>query len=126
MPINYDEMQQTEDRAFIIRGETFQIPHIHPNVMTRLQEIEAKLDSVETHEQVLAIVEERLVLLLDDSNGSVERWQKLRADEANPVSYGEIMDISRRAVEMITGLPTMQPAPSVAGRGKTASSSKGE
>ncbi len=124
MPRNYDEMAQAEDRSFIIRGEKFTITRGSPELVGRVEALqkefaESKADDYET---VVKFLEDRLLMLIDDQNGAAARWQKLRETES--LSYGEIMDVSVWAVEVITGLPTMPPAPSQGGRGKTAGSSK--
>jgi hypothetical protein len=126
MPRNYDEMRAAEDHTFIIRGESFTINRMRPEVMGEIEALEKDFTESEktTYQDVVNFAESRLKLLLDDQNGAVDRWDALRAKEEDPVTYGEIMDLSRWAVETITGLPTMPPAPSAPGRGKTAASSK--
>jgi hypothetical protein len=124
MPRNYDEIREQEDRTFIIRGETFTLRRCRPEALGEIVEIEKKFEKAKTFQEVADINEERLIFLINDQNGAVERWQKIRADEENPVTYGEITDLSRWAVEQITGLPTMQASPSQGGPGTTAASSK--
>ena len=124
MPRNYDEMRDQQDLTFVIRGETFKLRRCRPEAFGQIEEIEKKFADATTFEEISAINEERLMLLLDDGNGAIARWEKLRQSEDDPVTYGEITDISRWAVEEITGLPTMQPSPSEGGRGRTAASSK--
>jgi hypothetical protein len=124
MPRNYDEMRDAEDRSFIIRGETFTLRRLKPEAMGRITEIEEKFANATTFEEVTAINEERLMLFIDDANGAADRWAALRAKEDDPITYGEITDLSQWVVSQVTGLPTMPPSPSEAGRGKTAASSK--
>ncbi len=117
-------MAAAEDRSFVMRGETFTITRGSPELVGRVEELQKKFASSEAegYEDVIEFIEARLLMLIDDQNGAVDRWKALRAKEQ--ISYGEIMDASLWAVEVITGLPTTQPAPSPAGPGKTGISSK--
>ena len=124
MPRNYDEIREQEDRTFIIRGETFTLRRCRPEALAAVVDIEKKFEKAKTFQDVAEIHEERLVFMINDQNGAVERWNKIRADEDDPVTYAELTDLSTWAVEQITGLPTMQATPSGAGPGKTAASSK--
>ncbi len=124
MPRNYDEIAAAEDRSFIIRGEKFTITRGSPELVGKVEELQKKFaaSDAEGYEDVIEFIEARLLMLIDDQNGAQARWKKLRETES--ISYGEIMDASLWAVEVITGLPTMPPAPSPGGGGKTAASSK--
>lgn len=125
MPINFDELAAQEDRDFIIRGEQFTLQHVRPEVMDEIDGLEEEYLKIEDpkYSDIVKLAESRLRLMLDDGNGQVERWEELRARKDNPVTYGEIMALSRRALEIVSGVPTMPSEASTAGDGKTAESS---
>lgn len=124
MPRNYDQARDSEDHSFVIRGETFTLKRARPEDLAALIDAEEARTGKEKFSDAFAFAETRLLSLLDDSNGAVDRWQKIRADEANPVTFGEVMDLSNWAVTELTRLPTMQPSPSAAGPANTARTSK--
>ncbi len=128
MPRNYDQMRDAQDRSFTISGETFTVRRCSLQTMGELVQIEKDFAAAEdlTYLDIAEFAQKRLRMLIDDQNGAVSRWEALVADESNPVEYGEIVDASKWAVELVTGFPTMPPSPSVVGRGKTAASSKAE
>ncbi len=126
MPRNYDEMRQAEDRSFVMRGETFTLRRVPPEILTDLVEMENALGESATYADLVKFAEERLLMLIDDQNGATARWQAIRANADDPVTYGELMDVSRWAVTEITGLPTMPPSPSQPGATTRGSSSKGK
>jgi hypothetical protein len=107
---------------FVIGGETFKMKYVRPEVLAAWEDEEV----VQKSEDALKQMDERIKLFLDDSNGALERWDKLRARSDNPVSMGQINDLLLWMVEVQSGRPTIPPSPSVTGRGKTAASSKAE
>jgi hypothetical protein len=125
--IDFDEARKNEDRDFVIRGQTFTIQRVRPEVMNEIEQLDRAFLEVEepTYSDVVTLAENRLCLLIDDHNGAVDRWRELRAREEDPVEYGEIMAISRKAFELVSGLPTMPPVASTGGDGTTDSSSTG-
>lgn len=127
MPRNYDQMRDGEDHSFVIRGETFKLKRVRPAVLDQIDALQKEFvaSEADSYADVVAFSEKRLLLLIDDSNGALPRWKVLRDRDDDPVTYGEIMDVSRWAFEEVTGLPTMPPAPSQPGRGSTAPTSKG-
>jgi hypothetical protein len=134
MPRNYDEMRDAEDRTFVMRDELFTIKRCRPEVIGEFTVMEKEYqenlknlpDDDPVYPTIIAFAEKRLLLLIDDQNGAVSKWEALRDDPDNPITYGEIMDVSTWALELITGLPTMPPSPSAPGRGKAVASSKAE
>ncbi len=124
MPRNYDEIRDAEDRSFVIRGETFTLRRVRPEILTDLVEMENALGESATYADLVKFAEERLLLLIDDNNGAAARWQTIRENPDDPVTYGELMDVSRWAVTEIKGLPTMPPSPSQPGAKTSGSSSK--
>lgn len=126
MPINFDEIREKEDRAFIIRGETFTFQHVRPETMDEVDKLENEYIALKEpkYSDLVKMAEDRLILLIDDGNGQVEKWRELRAQTADPIDYGEIMAISRHGLEVISGIPTLPSTNSGVGDGKTAASSK--
>lgn len=126
MPLDLDALALQEDRGIIVRGETFTIPRHRPEVLDAIDALEKEYLAIEdtpSYPDVLAFVEGRLRLLLDDGNGQVEKYDALRTREENAIEYGEIISMSRAALEMVTRLPTQPPGPSQSGPGKTDTSS---
>ena len=111
---NYDEMRSTEEEeTFVIRGETFKLKRVRPEVMDELLTIENEFLAKEdkTYSDIVAAGEAKLLLLLDESDDAINRWKALRERAEDPVTYREIMDISKWAFEVVSGFPTMQVAP---------------
>jgi hypothetical protein len=126
MPIDFDQIQKEEDRSFIIRGETFVIQKVRPEVMDEIDRLEDEYLAIEEphYSDIVKLADQRIKLMIDDRNGQVERWETLRSREEDPVSYGEVMAISRKALEVISGVPTLPSTPSTTGGATAADSSK--
>lgn len=120
MPRNFDQ-ELSEDLEFVIAGETFKMKYVRPEVLAAWEDEAA----AEKSEGALKQMDDRIKLFLDDSNGAIERWDKLRAREENPISMGQINDLLLWMVEVQSGRPTIPPSPSATGRGRTAASSRG-
>ncbi len=119
MPRDFDS-ERYEDLEFIVAGESFKMKYVRPEVLAAWED-EAAADK---SEDALKQMDARIKLFLDDSNGAIERWDKLRTREDNPISMGQINEILLWMVEVQSGRPTSVPSPSASGRGKTAASSK--
>ena len=119
MPKNFDS-DKSEDLEFVVAGENFKMKYVRPEVLAAWEDEEDANKS----EDALKQMDARIKLFLDDANGALERWDKLRAREDNPVTMGQINDILLWMVEVQSGRPTIVPSPSATGRGKTAASSK--
>jgi hypothetical protein len=124
MPRNYDEIRDAEDLSFVIRGQTFRLKRARPEDLARLIDAEEARTGEEKFSDAFAFAEERLLALIDQSNGALEAWQNIRASETDPVTFGEVMDLSNWAVTELTRLPTLRPSPSEPGPSKTAATSK--
>ncbi len=124
MPRNYDEMRKAADRDFVVHGETFTVSFGSKALVGELEEMQKTYaESPETtYQSLMEFAEGRLLLMVDDSNGASDKLRKL-IDEGH-MSYSEIMDSARWAYELMTGVPTMPPAPSPGGGGKTGRSSR--
>ncbi len=125
MPRNYDEMRQAEDRSFVINGETFTLKRVKPDVLNDIVEMAKALPEEAPYSELYEFFQKQLLALVDFSNGDMARWEKARDDLSNPITYGEMQDLSRWATEVVTGLPTMPPTPSSPGARTSGSSSKG-
>jgi hypothetical protein len=125
MPLDLDQIAGTEDRAIIVRGHTFNIPRHRPEVLDAIDALEKEYLEIKEpgYTDVLAFVEGRLRLLLDDGNGQIEKYDELRSRAENAIEYGDIIAMSRAALEMVTRLPTVPAGPSQAGPGRTGSPS---
>ncbi len=117
-------MRKTADREFVVHGETFTVTFGSKALVGELEEMQkAYFESPETtYESLMEFTEGRLLRMVDDQNGASAKLKKLIDD--GHMSYSEIMDSTRWAYELMTGLPTMPPAPSQGGGGRTAASSK--
>lgn len=118
-PRNFDE-DLSEDLEFVVGGETFKMKYVRPEVLAAWEDEETS----EKSEGALKQMDARIKLFLDGTNGAHKRWDDIRARDDNPVSMGQINDILLWMVEVQSGRPTIQPSPSVIGRGKTVASSK--
>lgn len=119
MPRDFDQ-DLSQDLEFKIGGEVFKMKYVRPEVLASWEDEQAADKSTDALEQM----DSRIKLFLDASNGALERWDTLRDREDNPVSMGQINDLLLWMVEVQSGRPTIQPSPSVTGRGRTAASSK--
>jgi hypothetical protein len=128
MPVDFDQIRDQEDREFVIRGEMFKIQRVRPEVMEEVTALEDVFVAIEEpkYSDVVELAEKRLLLFLDDENGAVDRWKKLRERKVDPITYTEITEISRLVLEKATGLPTVRPPASGTGGGSTTGSSSGE
>jgi hypothetical protein len=120
MPRNFDDLLQ-KDLSFTIRGETFEMVYVSPEVLSAWEDDKSDENSAEA----LKKLDQRILLFLG-GNGDHERWKKLRARKKEPVTMGQINALLMWMIEVQAGRPTIQPSPSDSGRGRTAASSKAE
>jgi hypothetical protein len=125
MPVDFDQIRDQDDRVFIIRGESFTIQNVRPEVMEDVNALEDAFVAIPEpkYSDVVELAEKRLLLFLDDENGAVDRWKVLRERKLDPISYREITEISKLVLEKATGLPTMPPPDSGNGGDSTTGSS---
>lgn len=124
MPINFDERRDAEDRDIVIRGETFTVQYVSPQTMDRFEEIQTAATERKgsiTWGELADSFSERIALMIDDGNGSLDRWKELVA--GGQVAYAELREICNLVVEMATDFPTMPPSGSTAGGAKPVTSS---
>lgn len=126
MPRNYDEIRDAQDLSFVIRGQTFQLRRGTPEVLDQIETLQRDYLAAEvtTYADIATFSENRLKLLLVEEDAA--RWDALRANGDDPIAFREIQDLSKWAIEEITGFPTIPSSPSPAGDGTTDTSSKDE
>jgi len=121
MPHDYDALQKDRDLDFTIRGETFTIQVVKPEVLAAFGDEEVPDKGIDA----LKWTDDHIKLFLD-GNGAIAKWDELRGRDKGTVSQGEMEDILRRMIRVNTELPTEPSSPSAPGRGRTAASSKAE
>lgn len=111
-PLNEDE------RTFRLRGQVFTLkPRVRPEVL-----IPASLvTTASSIGEDVANIDEMLKAFLNGDDAA--RYEELRAREDDPIEYRELLAIVRWAVEVSTGRPTEQPAPSGSGAGESGTGS---
>jgi len=112
----------TEDMAFEVCGEKFEMKTVRPEVLALWEDEETPESAV----KALEVVDDRILAFLDNGNGQHDRWKALRENEDNSPSMGQLRGILEWMIEVQTARPTNQPSPSVAGRGRSAATSAGE
>lgn len=118
MPKNFDS-DFDQDLEFTIGGENFKMRFVRPEVLAAWDD---EVDS-EKSDDALKRIDSRICAFLA-SDDDRDRWMKLRADEDAALPLAKINDLLTWMVEVQTSRPTIQPSPSVAGRGKTVVPSK--
>lgn len=120
MPRNFDT-ERNFDPVFIIRGQEFRMKIVRPEVIGEWEDSPVPEKSVDA----IKYVDDKIKQFIENSDGSHERWDAIRADDADPISLGEMDELLRWMVEIQSDRPTAQPSPSAPGRGRSAASSKG-
>lgn len=125
MAKNFDDLL-SQERTFIVRGQTFTWRDVRPEVLTDLGgsvngdegEEGTNLDSNSIWE-----LQDRQILnfLVPEDH---ERWKNLRASDEEPITVRQFNAILEYLVGEQTDRPTPEPSPSGSGRGKTGASSK--
>ena len=110
----------TEDMAFEVCGEQFQMQTVRPEVLALWEDEETP----ETAVKALELVDERVLAFLDNGNGQHDRWKALRERETNSPSMGQLRGILEWMIEVQTARPTMPPSASARGRGASAATSQ--
>lgn len=118
MPRNFDELL-SQDRTFIVRGETFTWRDVRPEVLTELSGIDE-----EDPKAAWEALDRQIMLFIVPEDH--ERWMRLRAREDEPITVRQLGAIFEYLVGEQTDRPTQTPSPSVPGPGKTVRSSKAE
>lgn len=112
---------ETDDRSFILGGETFAIRPIsgvRPDALAAASRItkDSRLD-----EDIASIDETILGFLKDEDARS--RYLALRQRVDDPITFADLFAVANwMVVEETEGRPTEQPSPSIPGSGPTAPS----
>lgn len=116
---NFDDLLE-EDLSFQVRGEHLKMRYVRPEVLAAWEDDPIDEKSID----LLKRQDERIMLMLNGDDGSAKRWQELRAREENALPMVQLNELLRWMIEVQTSRPTNSPSPSVAGRGKTAPTSR--
>jgi hypothetical protein len=117
MPRNFDELLSNE-KTFVVRGETFTFTDVRPEVLTSLGQIDENGDP----NAVWKAQDDQIMKFLVPEDH--ERWKNLRERNENPITMAQFNAILEYLVESQTDRPTQTPSPSASGRGRTAATSK--
>jgi hypothetical protein len=117
------EQRAQEDRSFKIGGETFvRKVGVRPEVLAEYDQIGADTSATET----LKIVDECILAMVENHDGSHERWSALRTREEDPVTLGDMQALVEWLIEEETERsPTQPSSPSTGGRKPTRTRSTG-
>lgn len=121
MAKNFDDLV-SQERTFVVRGETFTWRDVRPEALTAFAETLPKDGEEDKDSSVWSSIDDQIQLFLVAEDH--ERWQKLRAREENPVTIVQLNAILEWLVGEQTDRPTQTPSPSESGRGKTGRSLK--
>lgn len=123
MARNFDDLV-SQERTFVVRGETFTWRDVRPEILTAFQPSENGDDKKDPEDNsgIWKQLDEQIQLFLVPED--VERWTNLRAREENPVTIVQLNAILEWLVGEQTERPSQTPSPSDSGRGKTARSLK--
>jgi hypothetical protein len=116
---NFDDMLPT-DRELTVGGETFHWRDVRPEVLTSFEPSDAADDKDDN--AAWRLMDDQILLFL--AADEHDKWKALRARQDNPVTIAQLNAILLWLMEQQTGRPTVQPSPSVPGRGPTAVTSK--
>ena len=120
---NLDEL--THDMSFTIGGETFVVHDVAPEVLLTMEKVQGEEDP-NADENVLAKIDEQILLFLNGDDDAVRRWNELRQNPTKPIPLWKILEFRTLLWETQSSRPTMPPSSSSpSGRGRTAPSSEG-
>jgi len=120
---NFDDLI-SQDRTFVVRGETFTWNDVRPEVLTAFKPSEngdAEKDP-DDNSGIWAQLDEQIMLFLVPEDRA--RWTNLREREENPITIIQLNAILEWLVGEQTERPTQTPSPSGSGPGRTARSLK--
>lgn len=124
---NFDDLL-SDERTFVVRGETFTWKDVRPEVLDSILRANAngagaEGEEKEGEESSMWANQDTLILefIVPEDH---ERWKKLRARDEEPITIRQFNAILEHLVSEQTDLPTTPPSPSVTGRGSTAATSK--
>lgn len=123
---DFDEARKERaerDRSFKIGGETFVMKTgVRPEVLASYEEIDTDKPALE----VIGLVDEVILGMMENGDGSHERYRDLRARENDPLSLEDLRDVVQWLIEEQTGrVPTQPLSPSGPGPERTRTRSTG-
>jgi len=116
---NFDDLLE-ENMTFTIRGETFALRDVRPEVIAAWED-EANSDTAA--EGLVGLDAKIQTLLASDEDRT--RWQTLRTREDDPVTLRQLKALVDWIVEVQSDRPTEPPSPSAGGRGRREATSTG-
>jgi len=117
VPRNFDDVL-SDDLEFVVRGETFRMAYVRPEVLAEWEDEE---DADESAAAAVTRLDKRVLAFMHPDDR--DRWTLLRAREEAPVPFVQLREILRWMVETQSNRPTETPSVSAGGRGRTAASS---
>lgn len=109
-----------DTRTFTVCGESFVVrSSVKPDILAEFENITGDTPAAE----VLSVIDRLIPELLEPSpNGgpsTSERWMAVRAQDEDPLTLDDMLDVTQWMVEQVTGRPTEPPAPSSVRGGST-------
>lgn len=122
---NLDEF--SHDMSFTIGGETFIVHDVVPEILMEMENADVEESGKEGDERKTPLerVDEQILMFLNGDQEQVARYKALRERTESPVPLWKLLAFRNSLWETQSDRPTNPPAPSAAGRGKTARSSEG-
>lgn len=101
-----------EERTFALGGHTFVAKKgVHPSALAAYDGIGDDTGVGET----LEIVDDLILAMVEDRDGAHGRYLDLRADQDDPLTIEDLLELVKWLVEIQTGRPTGQPGDSSPG-----------
>ena len=118
---NFDELL-SDERTFVVRGQTFTWRDVRPEVLTDLGDFNTNGDGETPNPNAVWEAQDKQILnfIIPEDH---ERWKALRASEDDPITIRQFNAILEFLVGEQTDRPTETPSPSATGRGRRAPSS---
>lgn len=111
-----------ESRTFQLGGEVFVAKRsVHPSVLTAYDAINADTKISTT----LEIVDDVILQMIEDRDGAHGRYLDVRANQDDPVTVDDLLELVKWLLEAQTDRPTGQPSGSASGQTRIETSSTG-
>lgn len=115
---NFDEVLE-DNLVFTIRGETFTLRDVRPEVIAAWEDEE----NATTAAEGLKMLDDKIRTLLAEEDRP--RWDELRGREDAPVNLRQLKALVEWIVEVQSDRPTPPPSSSADGRGRREATSTG-
>lgn len=115
---DFDEVLE-QNLTFSIRGETFTLRDVRPEVIAEWEDEE----NATTAADGLKAIDTKILALLAEEDKA--RWTELRAREDDPVNLRQLKALVEWIVEVQSDRPTQPPSSSADGRGRREATSSG-